>query len=420
MSTTCSLDDAAISSTISPTVFEGVVNRMIVMLSSYEQFLSPVSISEEPAGVFKLVESRRSVGLRIVDMLLRPGFCNSASHTQFNMSRHAHEAAVKFAVLNRRHIPPLMPYWKTRPSEMISVYEVLINSASLLRNTVYGLVLNRLTESPLGDALDSPSRLVSDFELDNIVKNLPALADECDGRCEIEQYFTTAAIISQDRSTRILIAASQHQYITHSLAFVKRIWAREEETYLTKSVSPKPWIITDNYFSHLIGSWATCLFIIECVAEGVTEGILFVLEKLSFMEGGETDASLAEFFSAFYSAVTMITLSEAPEVRKLGEIIFSQAVVINQRVQHNPKSTPAARERWNRLVSMEGSSFSSCISPGPFCSNHGCESLEVAHLRCARCGACYCSKECQRSNWRMHKTQCANSGPQKPELADVI
>ncbi|KAF8307325.1 hypothetical protein DL93DRAFT_2088048 [Clavulina sp. PMI_390] len=233
----------------------------------------------------------------------------------------------------------------------------------------------------------------------------------------MDGYYTATTIIAADPSRAMVSAAHRHHYLRRSLAFLK------ECQFPTRDVShPRSEFMTLTFFCD---TWTVCINTpplhdhrIIFLSESVNGGLLFMLERASYFPC-DLDGRLEKVVGAALASLVTIPVYLFTEVRPIREKVFSQSEVIARRMEQNPNIQPSIRKIWSNFLHSEARVLRRNSLEGPFCSNYGCETLEVAGQQCPGCKTrFYCSKECQTSDWRrFHKLQCTRPARTNAGLA---
>jgi len=86
----------------------------------------------------------------------------------------------------------------------------------------------------------------------------------------------------------------------------------------------------------------------------------------------------------------------------------SQLKRISIRMEGRRGIDPEIVRTWkNAYESSVRRGYHAATDSGPVCAGLGCGSTAPAEMTCSRCMCtCYCSKECQKSDWKLHKPYC--------------
>ncbi|KAF8308705.1 hypothetical protein DL93DRAFT_2100533 [Clavulina sp. PMI_390] len=165
----------------------------------------------------------------------------------------------------------------------------------------------------------------------------------------------------------------------------------------------------DHYvLEFLAGSWH--FFMQLAVKEGNTalpkvaidHGLVSLLELIA-LNDYEQSVSPSKYYlnelpKLIYS--TLASQHEVEEVRPDVAKLILQIVTVHRRLTLRPEVSKVLVKSWSETVLW---AHVACpgISVTAVCSNPGCSSIEIPELQCGRCRLNkYCSKGCQKSEWR--------------------
>ncbi|KAF8311711.1 hypothetical protein DL93DRAFT_1378968 [Clavulina sp. PMI_390] len=408
--------EPTLTSVLSTEVVHGIIDRLVNVFSNCPHFTTTtpsVALTPSSFDIFEQTEIQRVHALEIVALLLLSS--QKFSSKKLAPHRNTYESVMRFAILSRRHIPPLASHWGNSVYSIDVVSDVLRSSYDLVRD-----MAGSFHDSNQGRRVSFAE--VMGIEPDIFLGEALDTAEACGESRGYHEYLTVSGIVAMHPEESVIFAAYKHRYIRRSIGFLKKLWAQPDPDH---GVMKDPRLLPDLQ-AGFISSWKTCLSPvtgIEPTAEGVDAGILFIIEKMLFSDKIATsnDRDLLFFITEFlagwdrslHNTLLLHQRAYAPGTKPLMEKLLSQSAVINSRVQQNGNLDPALRNTWKRFVSHRAKDLArkeAGLPSGPFCSNNGCESVEVASFRCKRCGTrFYCSKECQKANWRSHKIQCTNT-----------
>ncbi|KAF8295783.1 hypothetical protein DL93DRAFT_2091578 [Clavulina sp. PMI_390] len=143
----------------------------------------------------------------------------------------------------------------------------------------------------------------------------------------------------------------------------------------------------------------------------VQSGLLFVLEVYLIIVLHASDADVKA------KGIVEMLVHYLPRLSTTEIVIalFTQIHTIRARVRTNPSASDQLKQFWDQfeLSAIVQDDIANLICPPTYvCGLIGCQSTDSAPLQCARCKAeYYCSIECQKPAWRVHKRHCKAPSP---------
>ncbi|KAF8307334.1 hypothetical protein DL93DRAFT_133154 [Clavulina sp. PMI_390] len=232
-----------------------------------------------------------------------------------------------------------------------------------------------------------------------------------EGSREGQDYGTISQLISLSSCDELIDAVRLHRFWAHSISFLKKMANRDEY----QSCWPE-------YVGSIIPMWMK--FMATSVAddslfsylakESLDHGLFFVLERwLAHAHIDKRNLDTGGFFTMLN--IGALYAKDEPTRTDCAQILH-QCHVIETRLLSRPGVDKLLLEAWSNCNALLGEAefrpllVPFMLDPGPFCARLGCDGIEHANMCCAGCKMqFYCSRECQRSDWKFHKPHCKKS-----------
>ncbi|KAF8308711.1 hypothetical protein DL93DRAFT_2086627, partial [Clavulina sp. PMI_390] len=172
---------------------------------------------------------------------------------------------------------------------------------------------------------------------------------------------------------------------------------------------------SDQYLPvYLAYTWLWCMKLassakkFSLAKEAIDSGMVFVLEQFTLHDGDETETlvsyDLGDLLRLIHEAMSSGTSKDENEIYilKLGRQISTASRRLSLRPEVRSKIVKTWAEQADWVHSTDSNTFVELV-----CNTPGCDSTDAPTLQCSRCGQTYCSKACQRADWKFHKLRCA-------------
>ncbi|KAF8298196.1 hypothetical protein DL93DRAFT_2091374 [Clavulina sp. PMI_390] len=385
-------EELSITAVHTPFMLDDFIQRLINIFSIFKHFASRTP-SPTTTQVFHFVESSRSTALQIVQNLLHP----EGSSVALKLSRAVYEDAVKFSVLSRNQLLSLVRGREVRFPAGQPIEDVVKTASTLFRHAARAILRYPPDDGdPTPDDELIPFSPITGLEPDTILEDFLTIAEACVGSCQLREYFTVAFMLTLDYSSPMHAAFKKHHFISRSLKYAKSLWGPVGPLDTTISLKAQ-----SGFLAQLLSCWRTHLLQAEddgVLSECVDGGMIFVLEKIALSDRDQRNSSLYLSVVEVHESMIVNRFFDPHRTRPLDLKLLRQSMIVRQRMQQNRNRDHIIRDIWESFVSRLGGKLYWTGEIGPFCGNHGCESLDNAGLRCVGCRSqYYCSRECQRS-----------------------
>ncbi|KAF8308706.1 hypothetical protein DL93DRAFT_2158863 [Clavulina sp. PMI_390] len=229
-----------------------------------------------------------------------------------------------------------------------------------------------------------------------------------------EYGFLACMVYFEPSPTDLVRILSKRGYVTSSMGVARALLSNLESLRMENTPSNS----RDHFVLNLFAvTWLSCILLastdrsIDVPKDSIDFGMLFILELMVLSKpeqsgnGSPGRLYLHELPRAIYTAFELeqATGGAHSYINKL----IHQIAVIHRRLSSRPGVSKALMNSWAETF-VWAHIIHPCISLETVCGNPGCNSIEAPTLQCSRCRSChYCSKQCQKSDWKFHKNHCA-------------